>query len=86
MTCGAGFLDGSGRLDMHRNIGVIDLVIRSILSIALIAHIGKDGVPMPGWGFVPLTGAHLLATAISSYCPLYRVLGLTTVESIDRSI
>jgi predicted ABC-type sugar transport system permease subunit len=71
---------------MPRNIGSIDLVIRSILGIALIAYVGKEGALMSAWGLVALPGAYLLATGILSYCPVYRLLDITTVERIDRSI
>jgi len=71
---------------MPRNIGSIDLVIRAILGIALVAYVAKDGALMSGWSFAALPGGYLLATAIFSYCPLYGFLGLTTVEHIDRSI
>lgn len=70
---------------MPRNIGSIDLVVRSILGIALIAYVGKEGALMSAWGLVALAGA-LLATGILSYCPLYHLLDVSTVERIDHSI
>ena len=71
---------------MPRNIGNIDLVVHSMLGIALIAYFGKEGALLSAWGFVALAGAYLLATGILSYCPLYRLFDVTTVERIDRSV
>ena len=70
---------------MSRNVGSIDQVIRSMLGLALIAYIAKDGVVTPGWGVPVLAGGYLFVTGLFEHCPLYRVLGFTTVERIDSS-
>jgi len=71
---------------MQRNIGTIDLVIRAMLGIGLLAYLAKDGTFMPGSGLGVLVGAFLVATGIFAYCPLYRLLGFTTYGPLDRSI
>jgi hypothetical protein len=75
-----------GRPKMTRNIGTVDLVIRSILGMALIAYFGKDGAVLTGSELAILAGAYLLGTGIFSYCPLYHVLGLTTYGRLDRLV
>jgi Protein of unknown function (DUF2892) len=70
---------------MPRNIGVIDQLIRAVLGIAFIAYIAKGGDVMPGWILPVLVGAYFVVTSLIEYCPLYRVLGLTTVERVDHS-
>jgi len=77
--------DQSGDWKMPRNIGKIDQVVRAFLGLALIAYIGKDGAFVPESGLAVLIGVYLFATAIFSYCPLYRALGLTTFGRLDRS-
>jgi Protein of unknown function (DUF2892) len=64
--------------DMQKNVGTIDRIIR--VAIALAAVIGAGVV-----GFGSLLGIVLLvvavvmvATAAVGWCPLYRILGLST--------
>lgn len=71
---------------MSRNVGTLDLVIRSILGMALIGYFGKDGAATFGSSLGILAGVCLLATGLLSYCPLYRALGLTTYGPLDRSV
>ena len=70
---------------MRRNIGTIDQVIRAMLGLALVAYVVKDGALLPGGGPEALAGVYLFATGIFEYCPLYRLLGLSTVGRLDRS-
>jgi hypothetical protein len=79
------FYNQIGRLEMPRNIGKIDQVIRAFLGLALIAYIGKDEIVVSGWGLALLAGVYLFVTAIFSYCPLYSALGLTTFGRLDRA-
>lgn len=70
---------------MKQNVGVIDLVIRSVLGIGILAYLSKDGVFHPGSVPGIIIAVVLLATAILRYCPLYQLLGFTTTSPLDRS-
>jgi Protein of unknown function (DUF2892) len=70
---------------MRRNIGTIDQVIRFMLGLALISYVAKDGVISPGGVPAVLAGALLFVTSIFVRCPLYSLLGFTTIERVDRS-
>ena len=71
---------------MERNVGTIDLVVRSVLGIGVLAYLAKDGVFVDGSGPGILVAAYLLATAVFMYCPLYRMLGFSTFGPLDRSV
>ena len=70
---------------MRRNIGTIDQVIRAMFGFALVAYVVKDGSLLPGGGLEVLVGAYLFVTGILKYCPLYDLLGLSTIGRLDRS-
>ena len=71
---------------MPRNVGTIDQVVRFMIGLALIAYVSKDGIIMPGWIPAVVAGAVLLLTSIFEYCPLYSLLGVSTVGRLDRSV
>lgn len=71
---------------MKQNVGVIDLVIRSVLGIGILAYLSKDGVFYPGSVPGIIIAVVLLATAIFRYCPLYQLLGFATTNPLDRSV
>lgn len=71
---------------MERNVGTIDLVIRSVLGIGILAYLARDNVFAPGSGPSIVLAVYLLATAILMYCPIYRLLGFSTFGPLDRSI
>ena len=71
---------------MQRNIGTIDLVVRSVLGLALVVYLAKDGSFMPGAGLGVLIGSYLVGTAVLWFDPLYKMLGLTTYGPLDRSV
>ena len=70
---------------MKPNVGTIDLVVRSVLGITILAYLAKDGTFAPGSAPGVVIAVVLLATAIFRYCPLYRLLGFSTCSPIDRS-
>lgn len=70
---------------MPRNIGIVDQVVRAMLGLAFLAYVLKDDLYFQGLDLVAFLGAYLLATALFLYCPLYRVLGLSTYGRLDRS-
>ncbi|MEO8029909.1 MAG: DUF2892 domain-containing protein [Gemmatimonadota bacterium] len=60
---------------MLRNLGTFDRVIRVILGIMLLGLYGALAAP---WRYLSLFGIILIATAIMSSCPLYKLLGINT--------
>lgn len=62
---------------MNINMGRIDRGLRLVLAVVLmIAAFSAWGAT---WAWLALTGALIMAlTAISGFCPLYRVIGLRT--------
>lgn len=63
------------------NVGAPDRIIRLVLGIALMALPLVGGAafasPILAWG-LPIVGLVLAATAFLAFCPLYRVLGIST--------
>ena len=58
---------------MNRNIGTADRWIRIIIGVILIALAISGTIGAWGWiGIIPL------ATALINFCPLYRLIGLST--------
>lgn len=66
---------------MTQNTGHLDRIIRMIIGFALAAWavLGTDQWHLLGW-----LGIILIATAAIGFCPLYRVLGLSTEPSPRR--
>jgi hypothetical protein len=58
---------------MKPNLGSIDRIVRGVAGIGLIAWALTGG---PVWAWI---GVVFLATAIISWCPLYRLLGISTL-------
>jgi len=63
---------------MKPNVGSMDRVIRAIAGLALIAWALAGG---PAWAYV---GVVVLITAAISFCPAYRVLGITTGAAVPK--
>ncbi len=61
---------------MTRNISSIDRIIRVILGLALT--IGFFLQPEAAYRWLYLAGPVLLVTAGLNFCPIYRILGLST--------
>ena len=61
---------------MNANMGTIDRVLRAVVGLAILslAFIG----PQTPWGYVGLIP---LATAAFSFCPAYRLLGISTCST-----
>jgi hypothetical protein len=57
------------------NVGTVDRVIRLILGVLLLGLYGALESP---WKYFTLLGLVLVATALSRFCPVYRLLGLST--------
>lgn len=58
---------------MTRNVGTIDRIARAVIGVVLIALVFVG--PQTPWGWIGLIP---LATALVSFCPLYRIVGIRT--------
>jgi Inner membrane protein YgaP-like, transmembrane domain len=63
---------------MNKNVGTIDRVVRAVIGVAAV--IGAFSVGLTSvWGIVLAVVAVIaLVTAIVGFCPLYRLLGIST--------
>lgn len=68
---------------MNRNVGSVDRAARAVLGVAALVSAFVTGATS-GLGLVLLVVALvLLGTAAVGFCPLYRLLGIST-DSIRR--
>lgn len=67
-------------MNLTKNVGSADQVIRIIAGIALIAlaFIKLGGIASTGGIVSAIVGVVLIVTAIMNFCPLYRILGMRT--------
>lgn len=63
-------------MNIARNEGTIDRVVRIVVGLALIALVFVG--PQTPWGWV---GAVLLVTGLVGWCPAYRLLGIKTCRT-----
>lgn len=63
---------------MNKNVGTIDRVVRAVIGVAAV--IGAFSVGLTSvWGIVLAVVALIaLVTAVVGFCPLYRLLGIST--------
>lgn len=66
---------------MKTNESGLDRIIRAILSVVLIAGALAVGIGSFAGILMLIVGAVMGVTAATGFCPLYRVLGLSTVSS-----
>ncbi len=64
---------------MNTNVGQVDKIIRIVLGIVLISQV-FFGLKTPwGWlGLIPLV------TGLIGFCPLYKLLGLSTCPACEN--
>ena len=60
---------------MCKNIGKTDKTIRLVIGFALISLVFFG--PQTPWGWV---GSILILTALLSFCPLYKIIGIQTCQ------
>lgn len=66
---------------MNRNVGNTDKIIRLVLGIALVAF-GFLGLGASGLGLVAIViGAVLIVTGAINFCPLFKVLGISSFKT-----
>ena len=61
---------------MMRNLAGFEKVIRIVVGLALISLVFVG--PQTQWGWL---GLILLATGSMSFCPIYRLLGISTYKA-----
>jgi hypothetical protein len=74
------FRDSSaqGAKEMTRNEGTLDRIVRAILGAALLLlALTSVSSPVIYWGGL-VVGLVLVVTALSGFCPAYRLLGIRT--------
>ncbi|MCE0487260.1 YgaP family membrane protein [Ornithinimicrobium sediminis] len=70
---------------MNRNVGTVDRATRAVLAVAALVWAFVTGATS-GLGLVLIVVALvLLGTAAAGFCPLYRVLGISTDSDRRRS-
>jgi hypothetical protein len=67
---------------MNTNVGTIDRVVRLVVGLGLVAWgLGylPDMATPPEWSLVAaVVGGILAMTAVIGFCPIYRILGLSS--------
>lgn len=64
---------------MKANLGQIDRVLRIVLGLVLIALSLMGTIGWWGWlGIIPLV------TGLMKFCPIYRLLGLSTCKACSK--
>ncbi len=63
----------------EKNVGMIDRVIRILLGIILLYTFVVNMIAAPWSYLVALIGLILLVTGIVGTCPLYSMLGMSTM-------
>jgi len=61
---------------MTRNLGMVDRLVRIVIGAMLL---GLYGALQPPWRYLTLLGLIPLGTALTGNCPLYSVLGISTL-------
>jgi len=66
---------------MIRNVGSVDKIIRLVAGAAL-AVFGFTAMGASGMGLVAIVvGIVLIATALLNFCPLFKILGISSAKS-----
>jgi hypothetical protein len=60
---------------MTRNVGTIDRILRLVVGVVVLGLYGAVDPPLK---YFTLLGLIPLATALSGFCPLYALLGIST--------
>ncbi|MDI3324608.1 DUF2892 domain-containing protein [Pontibacterium granulatum] len=63
---------------MEKNIGNLDKIIRVLVGLVLIALVFVG--PQTAWGWI---GVPVILIALIGWCPLYKVLGVSTCKRCD---
>ncbi len=69
---------------MHKNESDMDRVVRLVLAVAAVAGGAALGFGSVAGVVLLVLAVVLVATAAVGFCPLYRLLGLSTAKSVKR--
>jgi hypothetical protein len=64
----------------EKNVGMIDRIVRIVLGLILIVAFAMNYIPTPWSYLVAFIGLIALVTGAIGTCPLYSVLGMSTME------
>jgi hypothetical protein len=67
---------------MTRNMGMTDRLLRVVVGAMLL---GLYGALEPPWRYLTLLGLIPLGTALTGNCPLYSLLGISTLRKQPRT-
>lgn len=65
---------------MSKNENGIDRIIRVVIAIAAVAGAAALGFGTVGAWILLVVAAIMLVTAVTGFCPLYRVFGMSTCK------
>ena len=65
---------------MESNIGTVDKSIRILIGLVLLALVFVGPQTALGW-----IGLPVILIALFGWCPLYKVLGISTCKQCDKS-
>lgn len=65
---------------MKVNVGPIDRVLRIALGLVLLGFALGYILPGTGWNWAGWIGVVPILTAVSGWCPAYRLLGISTCQ------
>jgi hypothetical protein len=63
---------------MNANVGSTDKIIRLVLALVAVVFAFVTGIATALGIMLLVVGVVLAATAVTGFCPLYRVLGMST--------
>ena len=66
---------------MDKNVGAVELCLRALIVLVLIADAILSCFPAAGWNWVGWIGVVPLLTALVGFCPAYVVFGLSTCKN-----
>lgn len=65
---------------MTRNESGLDRIIRVVIAIAAVAGAAAVGFGSVGAWILLVVAGTMLVTAVTGFCPLYRVFGISTCK------
>lgn len=65
---------------MSRNESGLDRIIRVVIAIAAVAGAAAVGFGSVGAWILLVVAGIMLVTAVTGFCPLYRVFGISTCK------
>ena len=65
---------------MNANVGSTDKIVRVVLALAAFVFAFVTGIASALGIVLLVVGVVLAATAVTGFCPIYRVLGMSTCQ------